>query len=174
MDLFDQSRRRHRPFVIAAILLALISLVAAACGGDETATTGDDDTSVSTQAPAGGDDTDSDGDTGSDGDAADGNIIGTANLNGEVVDPKPHAIDGIAIAESYPEQLMVSFTAGDENCLAADARAEAIGDDVVVTLEVGITTDAAARSCLAGEFPHTLSIALDEGLDGRSVVAATP
>jgi hypothetical protein len=38
---------------------------------------------------------------------------------------------------------------------------------VIVTLQVGITEDALSRSCLAGDFEHTLSIALVAGLDGR-------
>ena len=99
-------------------------------------------------------------------------ILGTGNIGGTVVDPKPHPIDGIAIAESYPEQLMVRFTSGDPNCTAADAMATATGSTVIVTLQVGITEDALSRSCLAGDFEQTVSIALDAGLDGRNVVAA--
>lgn len=100
----------------------------------------------------------------------DGQILGSSNMGGEIVDPKSHAIDEIMIAESYPEQLIVAFTAGDAPCLAATATALAAGDEVRVSLEVGITTDALVRSCRAGQFPHTLSIALEQGLDGRTVV----
>jgi len=99
-------------------------------------------------------------------------ILGTGNLGGTVVDPKPHPIDDIAIAESSPEQLMVRFTSGDPNCTAADATATATGSTVIVTLQVGITEDALSRSCLTGDFEHTVSIALDAGLDGREVIAA--
>ncbi len=99
--------------------------------------------------------------------------LGTGNVGGPVVAPKPHPIDDIAIAESYPEQLMVRFTNGDPNCTAADATATATGSTVIVTLEVGITEDALSRSCLAGDdFEQTVSIALDVGLDGREVIAA--
>lgn len=101
-----------------------------------------------------------------------GTVIGTANLNGVVVDPQPHAIDEFVIAESYPEQIQFTFTAGDPSCTAADARAVADGDTVRVELEVGITEDALAKSCVAGEFAHTMSIALTEGLDGRTVTLA--
>ena len=101
-----------------------------------------------------------------------GTVIGTANLNGVVLDPQPHAIDEFVIAESYPEQIQFAFTAGDPNCTAADARAVADGDTVRVELEVGITEDALAKSCVAGEFAHTMSIALTEGLDGRTVTLA--
>jgi hypothetical protein len=99
-------------------------------------------------------------------------VLGTGNVGGTVVDPKPHPIDGIDIAESYPEQLMVRFTGGDSNCTAADAVATATGSTVIVTLEVGITEDALSRSCQAGDFEQTVSIALDAGLDGREVFAA--
>jgi hypothetical protein len=100
-----------------------------------------------------------------------GTVIGTANLNGTVVDPQPHPIDGFVIAESYPEQIQITFTGGDANCTAADARAVADGDIVRIELEVGITEDALTRSCVAAEFIHTMNIALTEGLDGRTVSA---
>lgn len=100
-------------------------------------------------------------------------MIGTANLNGETVDPRPHIIDSFAVAESYPEQIALTFTAGDPNCLAADAIATADGDQVVVALRVGITTDAMTRSCQAALFEHRMMIALTEGLDGREVVLET-
>lgn len=100
-------------------------------------------------------------------------VLGTGNVGGTVVDPKPHPIDGIDIAESYPEQLMVRFTSGDPNCTAADATATATGSTVIVTLEVGITEDALSRSCVAGDdFEQIVSIALDAGFDGREVIAA--
>ncbi len=98
--------------------------------------------------------------------------IGAGNIGGEIVDPQPHAIDEILIAESYPEQLMVSFTAGDPNCTAATAIAIGTPDEVRVELTVGITTDALTKSCMAGDFEHTIGIALDEGLDGRPVVTS--
>ncbi|MEM9133457.1 MAG: hypothetical protein AAF962_13520 [Actinomycetota bacterium] len=138
-------------------------------GADDNGATG---VSPSDEDPPGPDG--ADGETPSDEDPprSDGAVIGEANIGGEVVDPKPHPIDDLAIAESYPEQLGISFTAGDENCLAADATAEVVGDEVVVTLLVGITTDALTKSCLAGEFQHTITIPLTQGLDGRDVVLA--
>ena len=101
-----------------------------------------------------------------------GTIIGTANVGGEIVDPKPHKILSFEIAESYPEQIGVLFQAGAEPCLAATATATATDDQVIISLETGITTDALTKSCLAGMFDHRLSIALEEGLDGRDVVLA--
>jgi len=103
---------------------------------------------------------------------ADREVLGTGNVGGTVVDPQPHPIDDIAIAESYPEQLMVRFTSGDPNCTAADATATASGSTVTVTLQVGITEDALTRSCVAGDFEQTVLIPLKVGLDGRDVVAA--
>ena len=101
-----------------------------------------------------------------------GTIIGTANIGGEIVDPKPHKILSFEIAESYPEQIGVLFEAGAEACLAATATATASDDQVIISLETGITADALTKSCVAGIFDHRLSIALEEGLDGREVVLA--
>jgi len=97
-------------------------------------------------------------------------IIGTANMSGEVVDPQPYPVDGYTILESYPEQIALTFTAGDAGCTAADAAATADGDQVFVSLRVGITTDAMARTCPAQLMQHQLTIPLVEGLNGRSVV----
>lgn len=99
-------------------------------------------------------------------------VLGTGNVGGTVVDPQPHPIDDIAVAESYPEQLMIRFTSGDPQCTAADAIAVVSGSTVVVSLQVGITEDALSRSCLVGDVEQTLSIVLAEGLDGREVIAA--
>ncbi len=99
--------------------------------------------------------------------------IGAGNIGGEVVDPQPHPIVGIDIAESFPEQLMVRFSAGDPNCTAATAYAVGSGEEVVVTLVVGIQTDALSKSCLAGDVDHVINVALTEGLNGRTVVTAT-
>ncbi len=158
----------------ALAVAAAVAIGLAACGSDESGTrlpppldTGapasdpavpsSDDPPAASDAPAGQSD----------------QVLGAGNVGGTVVDPKPHPIDGIDIAESYPEQLMVRFTSGDPNCTAADATATATGSSVIVTLEVGITEDALSRSCLAGDdFEQTVSIALDAGLDGREVIAA--
>ncbi|WP_148288575.1 hypothetical protein [Ilumatobacter nonamiensis] len=146
--------------MIATALVAAVVL--AACGSDET-----DQPSASTDAAS---DTMSDPTVGTV--PSSGDVLGTGNVGGPVVDPKPHPIDGIDIAESYPEQLVVRFTSGDPNCTAADATATADGDEVVVALLVGITEDALARSCLAGEVEQSVTVALDEGLDGREVVVS--
>ncbi|MEE9417575.1 MAG: hypothetical protein V3V01_20010 [Acidimicrobiales bacterium] len=100
----------------------------------------------------------------------DGTLIGSANMGGEIVDPKRTPIDSFSIAESYPEQIHVEFTGAAEGCTAATAQAFGTDDQVTVVLEVGITTDALVKTCPAGEFTHILSIALQEGLDGRDVV----
>ncbi len=102
----------------------------------------------------------------------DGTLLGSDNIGGEIVDPARHAIDEILIMESYPEQLSISFTAGAEPCLAATATAIGTDTQVIVTLDVGITTDALTKSCIAVEEQHTLNIALSEGLDGRELVLA--
>ncbi len=167
---------------LAVCATAAISLAMSACGSDEgvgesNSVPADDSlppVTSGTDADADTDgDTDTDVDAGTDADLA---VIGTGNLGDEVVDPKPYAIDDIAILESFPEQLAVTFTAGDPNCTAVDATARASADsDVQVSIEVGITADALTRSCVAGnDFEQTVIIALDEGLDGRDVVPVQP
>ena len=147
----------------------------AACGSSaDTVDSGSSDATTTTTPPTtetipdpepgGGDDVAAPSDSGT--------IIGTANIGGEIVDPKPHKILSFEIAESYPEQIGVLFEAGAEPCLAATATATAVGDQVIISLEAGITTDALTKSCVAGVFDHRLSIALQEGLDGREVVLA--
>lgn len=101
-----------------------------------------------------------------------GTLIGSANMGGEIVDPKPAAINSFDILESYPEQIAVNFTAGAEGCTAATAQAFATDTQIIIALDVGITTDALSKSCPAGDFDHTLVIALDEGSDGREFVIA--
>lgn len=164
--------RRTLPALAAAVLLAL-----AACGSD-------DDSSTTLPAPADSvdqpaeepiDDDTGDDDSADEAPTGDGVPIGSGNVGGPVVDPQPYPIDSIDILESFPEQLMVNFTGGDPNCTAADATASIDGDVVLVELEVGITEDALTRSCVAGtDVEQSVTIALDEGLDGRDVVAAEP
>ncbi len=100
--------------------------------------------------------------------------IGRANVGGTVVDPQPHPVDRYEIAESSPEQITLTFTAGDPNCTAADAVATGGADEVLVELFVGITEDALTRSCVSGEIEQTISIALDEPLGGRDLVVVEP
>lgn len=144
------SRRLRRLPAAVAITLAL-----AACGSDTADPAGEPLPDPGVTAPGQP--------------PADGEVIGTANMGGTVVDPKPHPIDGFVIAESFPEQIGITFTAGDPNCTAADARAVATDSQVRVVLDVGITEDALARSCLAGDVEHSMMIPLIEGLDGRDV-----
>ena len=172
------------PRPLRTILVALIAsmFLLAACGSSgDTVDSGSDSgdrttapTAPTTTTPT--TDTIPDPEPGGGDDVAapsgNGTIIGTANIGGEIVDPKPHKILSIEIAESYPEQIAVLFEAGAEPCLAATATATAFDDRVVISLETGITTDALTKSCVAGLFDHRLSIALDEGLDGREVVLA--
>ena len=100
--------------------------------------------------------------------------IGRSNLGGPVVDPKPYPIDGFDILELFPERIAVRFTAGDPNCTAADAVVSGSDSVVVVELFVGITEDALAKSCVVGDVEQTITIALEEGLDGRGVTAVEP
>ncbi len=163
--------------------IAVIVLVAAACGaGDDTVSTtpnqvpSDPGDNAQTDDPSNGgpaeEPIDSDLPAPTPVAPPDGRLIGSTNVGGDIVDPKPTSIDSIAILESYPEQIAVEFTAGDAACTAATAQAFGTDMDVIITLEVGITTDALSRSCLAGQFPQSIIIALDEGLDGRDVVLA--
>lgn len=167
--------------LLLAVPLVAALTFAAACGSDDagsgavpdgTELPSPDDAVTNppaTDVPA----TDAPGADDGAGDAPQGDLIGSSNIGGPVIDPQLHPIDSIAIAESYPEQLMITFTAGDPNCTAADARAIGRDTDVVVELLVGITEDAMSKSCVAGDdFEQTISIALTEGLDGRDVVAA--
>lgn len=101
-------------------------------------------------------------------------VVGQANIGGEIVDPARHLIDEVLVLESYPEQLVVAFTAGAEPCLAATATALSTDTTITVILDVGINTDALRTSCVAGEFEHSLNIALSQGIDGRDLVLAPP
>ena len=165
---------RSRSLVDSLVALLVAALLFAACGSDSTPVASGSAGAEATPTPAPA--VPDEGSEGTDGAAPDGKqegtVIGTANLGGEIVDPVRHAIDDVAVLESYPEQLAISFTAGAEPCLAATATATGTDTQVIVTLDVGITTDALAKSCLAGEFGHSLTIALTEGLDGREVVLA--
>lgn len=165
---------------LTALLLAL-AIGATACGADEVSTSAGAD-------PAQSPDTSQEDNTQEDRDlpaseqpntdeenneAAGGlQLIGTANIGGEIVSPQPQEIVELLIAESYPEQLHITFTGGDVNCLAATATAHISedGTQVIVLLTSGITSDALTKSCLAGEFDHQLNIQLDVGLDGREVL----
>ncbi len=151
------------------ILVVIGAVGLAACGSDDS----DDELPPPLDTTATSETTDQSNDSGPDAPVGQSDqVLGTGNVGGTVVDPKPHPIDGIDIAESYPEQLMVRFTSGDPDCTAADATATATGSTVIVTLRVGITEDAMSRSCVAGDFEQTVSITLDAGLDGREVFAA--
>lgn len=150
-----QSTSRHQRLSRLVVGTVAIAALAAACGSDEPAGNSLPEPVAETPADSPV--------------PSDGVVIGTASMNGTVVDPKPHSIDEYAIAESYPEQIQLAFTGGDPNCTAAEARAVADGDTVRIELVVGITEDALAKSCLAGDFEHRVSIPLTEGLDGRSV-----
>jgi hypothetical protein len=163
-----------------SLAVALVSGTVAftACGSDDAAnqlTSSADARSAASDLPV-TDTTPLDtppADTMSDVDAASGTTqIGSGNVGGPIVDPKPHPIGTIDIAESFPEQLVVRFTSGAPECTAATATATADGDRVLVALEVGITEDALTKSCLAGEFENSVTIPLDEGLGGRDVVPA--
>ena len=173
---------QRRPARLVGALMTIGALGLAACGSDDAGSSDNSGEQLPPSLDAGSVMTapgDSEPDPGSGTNSTldapssqSDQILGTGNLGGTVVDPQPHPIDDIAIAESYPEQLMVRFTSGDPNCTAADATATATGSTVIVTLQVGITEDALSRSCLTGDFEHTVSVALDAGLDGREVIAA--
>lgn len=99
-------------------------------------------------------------------------VLARANINGELFGGKRHAIDNIAIAESFPEQIQLTFTSGAEPCLAADATATAVGDEIIVELIVGLPADAALISCIHVVEQHFMSLQLSEGINGREVVLA--
>lgn len=168
---------KHLTRRIAALAIVL-AIVASACGSDNVIVGSADDDPGNTPVSAPADDAVPVPEPAIDDvvsfDDVDGTVIGTANMGGEIVDPKPAKLDGFAVAESYPEQIQVEFTAAAEGCTAATAQAIATSDTVTIVLEVGITTDALVKTCPAGEFTHMLSIALTEGLDGREVMLATP
>lgn len=99
-------------------------------------------------------------------------VIGTADLNGEPIDGLRHPIEDFVIAESYPEQITITFTAGPELCTAAVATATAIGDQVVLDLQLGTPEGGEDIACVALAVQHRLTMQLTEGLDGREVVVA--
>ena len=69
----------------------------------------------------------------------------------------------------------VRFVGGDPNCTAASATLlTETPDALAIELLVGITQDALARSCMAGEFNLRVDVALNESGEGKSISWVPP
>ena len=74
--------------------------------------------------------------------------------NGDIVDPMITTPAEVLLNPDDPAELWVRFTGGDPNCTAANATLlTETTEAIAVELQVGITQDALARSCVAGVQP---------------------
>ncbi len=166
----------RRPLVLLLSLLLLL----AACGEETTPVTAGTD----------------DGAAVSDGDAAPEPDTGDLDAAPEpdLIDPDapvgddmeipntPNPLSGVITNPTDvrpdpddPSAVRVHFVGGDPNCTAAAATLLVETDtSVVVELVVGLTDDAAARSCLAGEFPLYVTVPLSQPLGDRVVDWSDP
>lgn len=99
-------------------------------------------------------------------------VIGEANVGGEIVNPRPHPIDSFVIAESFPEQITVTYTGPPVACSATTVTATVIDEQVVLSLITGQRLDGEDIACVAIVEEHQLTMRLTEGLLGRPVVLA--
>lgn len=92
--------------------------------------------------------------------------------NDVIVDPKILTPRELVLNPENDTELFVRFTGGDPNCTAALATIiTETPERVQVELLVGITEDALARSCMAGEFNLRVDVALNESAAGKELVA---
>lgn len=94
----------------------------------------------------------------------------TVITNGDAVDPRVTTPGEVVLNPDDPTELWVRFVGGDPNCTAARATLLMETPDAVsVELLVGITQDALARSCQAGEFNLRVDVALSESAEGKAI-----
>ncbi len=92
--------------------------------------------------------------------------------NDAIVDPQVTTPTELLLNPDNDTELWVRFTGGDPNCTAASATVLTETPEAVqVELLVGITEDALARSCMAGEFDLRVNVALNESGAGKSLAA---
>lgn len=154
---------------ITTLFIAL-GLVLAACGGDSTpvATGGEDDGVGDEPGQA---EPDADREPSTEEPAA----VETLITDGDAVDPRVTAPSEVLLNPADPTELWVRFVGGDPNCTAASATLlTETPDALAIELLVGITQDALARSCMAGEFNLRVDVALNESGEGKSISWVPP
>lgn len=161
---------------ITTFLLGL-GLILAACGGDSI--------SVSTgSGDDGGDPSSVEPDSGI-GDGAEplpiaeepavSDLEETVITDTDVVDPRVTAPSAVILNPDDPTELWVRFVGGDPNCTAASAiLLTETPDEIGIELQVGITQDALARSCVAGEFNLRVNVSLNESGEGKRISSTQP
>lgn len=90
--------------------------------------------------------------------------------NGASVDPRIISPGELLLNPDDDSELWVRFVGGDPNCTAASAALITETPEVVeIELMVGITEDALARSCVAGDFALQVNVALNESAAGKTL-----
>ena len=154
---------------ITTFLLAL-GLALSACGGDPTpVSTGDEGEAV-----------DGAGQTVSDEEVVvsepdEPAVEETVITDADAVDPRVTSPSEVVLNPDDPTELWVRFIGGDPNCTAASAiLLTETPDQIAVELLVGITQDALARSCVAGEFNLRVEVPLNESGVGKTISWTQP
>ena len=142
-----------RPVTVSILVAA--ATVLSACGSEPSSVdSGASEPGTTSVTAVPGSDSELASNTSADTAAPTGALLAANNIGGEVFGGRVHQIDSLEIAESYPEQLQIRFTAGAEPCMTADATATVVGDEIVVQLVVGVAENVAAMTCVQGEFAH--------------------
>ena len=96
----------------------------------------------------------------------------TVITNDVIVDPRVTSASELLLNPDDDTELWVRFVGGDPNCTAASVTVLTETPDLVeVELMVGITEDALARSCMAGEFNLRVNVPLFESATGKTLFA---
>lgn len=99
----------------------------------------------------------------------------TVITDDDIVDPRVTAPTEVLLNPDDPTELWVRFVGGDPNCTAASGTLlTETPDEIAIELLVGITQDALARSCVAGEFNLRVNMALNESGEGKPISWAQP
>jgi len=169
---------------LTPLLLLIVALLLAACGGDpnpvETGSGNGDLPVADDPIPV-----DSDGGAG---DVAEPTpaaeeqpvnepapIDETVITDDDAVDPRITVPSEVLVNPDDPTQLWVRFIGGDPNCTAASATLlTETPDEIAIELLVGITQDALARSCMAGEFNLRVDVSLNEPGEGKRISWTQP
>lgn len=97
-------------------------------------------------------------------------ITDFAPVDGQITVP-----DSAALNPSDPTELWIRFIGGDIGCTAARATLlTETPEEIAFELVVGITSDALARSCRAGEFNLRVDLALNEDGTGKRISWTQP
>lgn len=163
------------------VLVVALALVLASCGDDGSAVTAGD----GSESEGSTTDVEEDGQL-----VAPGESPETTAPN-EPVDPPPvdedvitdfDPVDGqitgpdsVVLNPADPTELWIRFVGSDVNCTAATVTLlTETPEDIAFELVVGITSDALARSCRAGEFNLRVDLALNEDGTGKRISWTQP